>query len=127
MQLMRARGPELTGGAEPRKLRGSPYTAASMRNRERFDAAKEGTPKKKNCNCKNSKCLKLYCECFASGRYCEGCHCTNCCNNQENEAIRKEAVEATLERNPNAFRPKIAASPSGAGGSLVRTVAPPAN
>lgn len=25
--------------------------------------------------------------------------------------MRQEAVEATLERNPNAFRPKIAASP----------------
>jgi hypothetical protein len=29
----------------------------------------------------------------------------------ENEAARKEAVGATLERNPNAFRPKIASSP----------------
>jgi hypothetical protein len=28
---------------------------------------------KKHCNCKNSRCLKLYCECFASGRYCDGC------------------------------------------------------
>lgn len=31
----------------------------------------------------------------------------------ENESVRQEAVEATLERNPNAFRPKIASSPSG--------------
>uniref|UniRef100_A0A1D1XMS3 Protein lin-54 n=2 Tax=Anthurium amnicola TaxID=1678845 RepID=A0A1D1XMS3_9ARAE len=74
--------------------------------------AKDGTPKKqKQCNCKNSKCLKLYCECFASGVYCDGCNCTNCYNNVENEAARHEAVEATLERNPNAFRPKIASSP----------------
>ncbi|MQL89042.1 hypothetical protein Taro_021608 [Colocasia esculenta] len=73
---------------------------------------KDGTPKKqKQCNCKNSKCLKLYCECFASGVYCDGCNCTNCYNNVENEAARHEAVEATLERNPNAFRPKIASSP----------------
>jgi hypothetical protein len=27
---------------------------------------------RKPCNCKNSKCLKLYCECFAAGVYCEG-------------------------------------------------------
>ncbi|XP_078431840.1 protein tesmin/TSO1-like CXC 5 [Wolffia australiana] len=75
--------------------------------------AKDSTPKKKRqCNCKNSKCLKLYCECFASGSYCgEGCNCVNCHNNIENEAARQEAVEATLERNPNAFRPKIASSP----------------
>ncbi|GLU09888.1 hypothetical protein SLE2022_267230 [Rubroshorea leprosula] len=76
---------------------------------------KEGTPKKqKQCNCKHSKCLKLYCECFASGVYCDGCNCYNCNNNVEHENARREAVEATLERNPNAFRPKIASSPHGA-------------
>lgn len=39
--------------------------------------------KKKPCNCKQSKCLKLYCECFASGGYCDPttCNCVNCCNN----------------------------------------------
>ncbi|CAI8619781.1 unnamed protein product [Vicia faba] len=75
---------------------------------------KDATPKKqKQCNCKHSKCLKLYCECFASGIYCDGCNCVNCFNNVDNEAARREAVEATLERNPNAFRPKIASSPHG--------------
>ncbi|XP_010249672.1 PREDICTED: protein tesmin/TSO1-like CXC 5 [Nelumbo nucifera] len=75
---------------------------------------KDGTPKKqKQCNCKHSRCLKLYCECFASGIYCDGCNCANCYNNVENEAARQEAVEVTLERNPNAFRPKIASSPHG--------------
>lgn len=75
---------------------------------------KDGTPKRqKQCNCKHSRCLKLYCECFASGVYCDGCNCNNCCNNVENEAARRDAVEATLERNPNAFRPKIASSPHG--------------
>ncbi|KAK9826906.1 hypothetical protein WJX81_008093 [Elliptochloris bilobata] len=62
---------------------------------------------KKHCNCKNSRCLKLYCECFASGRYCEGCNCVLCNNNKESEAVRQAAVEAILERNPCAFRPKI--------------------
>ncbi|XP_044471441.1 protein tesmin/TSO1-like CXC 5 [Mangifera indica] len=75
---------------------------------------KESTPKKqKQCNCKHSRCLKLYCECFASGIYCDGCNCVNCHNNVGNEAARREAVDATLERNPNAFRPKIASSPHG--------------
>ncbi|KAG6431761.1 hypothetical protein SASPL_109844 [Salvia splendens] len=55
-----------------------------------------------------------YCECFASGVYCDGCNCVNCHNNVENDAARREAVEATLERNPTAFRPKIASSPHGA-------------
>ncbi|KAK4756960.1 hypothetical protein SAY87_007087 [Trapa incisa] len=87
----------------------------SPKARPRANAdTKDGTPKKqKQCNCKHSRCLKLYCECFASGIYCDGCNCMNCHNNVENEAARREAVEATLERNPNAFRPKIAGSPHG--------------
>ncbi|KAG1346720.1 putative protein tesmin/TSO1-like CXC 5 [Cocos nucifera] len=58
--------------------------------------------------------MSRYCECFASGVYCDGCNCANCCNNVENEIARHEAVEATLERNPNAFRPKIGSSPHAA-------------
>ncbi|KAF7819801.1 protein tesmin/TSO1-like CXC 5 isoform X1 [Senna tora] len=91
---------------------GKPESPKS-RTRPNFEM-KDSTPKKqKQCNCKHSKCLKLYCECFASGIYCEGCNCVNCYNNVENDAARREAVEATLERNPNAFRPKIASSPHG--------------
>ena len=67
-----------------------------------------GTAGRKACTCKNSKCLKLYCECFASGGYCnEACKCRNCCNNKDNESVRQQAVEAVLDRNPNAFRPKV--------------------
>ncbi|XP_049397488.1 protein tesmin/TSO1-like CXC 5 [Solanum stenotomum] len=85
------------------------------RPRQSASEVKDGTPKKqKQCNCKHSRCLKLYCECFASGVYCDGCNCNNCHNNVENEPARREAVEATLERNPHAFRPKIASSPHGA-------------
>ena len=51
-----------------------------------------------------------YCECFASGRYCDSCNCVNCCNNHEHETTRQAAVEGILERNPNAFRPKIQAT-----------------
>ena len=42
-------------------------------------------PSKRGCNCKNSKCLKLYCECFALGEYCNNCNCLNCHNNSTNE------------------------------------------
>ncbi|XP_042411617.1 protein tesmin/TSO1-like CXC 5 [Zingiber officinale] len=88
--------------------------------------AKDGTPtRKRNCNCKHSKCLKLYCECFASGVYCDGCNCTNCCNNVENETVRHEAVEAILERNPNAFRPKIGSRPYAVRENKDETVEPP--
>ncbi|KAK1361818.1 hypothetical protein POM88_046292 [Heracleum sosnowskyi] len=62
--------------------------------------------------------LAKYCECFASGIYCDGCNCVHCHNNVENEPARREAVESTLERNPNAFRPKIASIPHAAPCSL---------
>ena len=75
-------------------------------------AARASTPRdsasqRKRCNCKNSKCLKLYCECFASGKYCDACNCAGCKNNDEHAHERQSAIEQTLERNPNAFRPKI--------------------
>ncbi|KAM7515330.1 hypothetical protein LguiA_004913 [Lonicera macranthoides] len=93
-----------------------PVKLESPRGRPRQNVeVKDGTPKKqKQCNCKHSRCLKLYCECFATGVYCDGCNCVNCHNTVANEAARREAVEAILERNPNAFRPKIASSPHGA-------------
>ena len=70
--------------------------------------------KRKQCNCRNSRCLKLYCECFASGQYCYACNCQGCHNNPENDEMRKRAIEQTLERNPSAFRPKINHSAPGA-------------
>ena len=59
------------------------------------------------CNCQKSRCLKLYCDCFSAGVYCEGCNCIECMNTQKNEKHRRDAVAATLDRNPNAFKPKI--------------------
>ncbi|KAL8171161.1 hypothetical protein V2J09_022965 [Rumex salicifolius] len=62
----------------------------------------------KRCNCKKSKCLKLYCECFAAGVYCvEPCACRDCFN----KPIHEETVLATRKqiesRNPLAFAPKV--------------------
>jgi hypothetical protein len=59
---------------------------------------------RKLCNCKNSRCLKLYCECFASGIYCDGCNCVNCSNNPNCDDVRRAAIEATLERCARAYR-----------------------
>lgn len=59
------------------------------------------------CNCKKSKCLKLYCDCFALGNVCgPECNCLECSNIEGNED-RKVAVDQILERNPQAFLPKI--------------------
>lgn len=61
----------------------------------------------KPCNCTKSMCLKLYCECFANGHFCEGCNCVNCHNNLEYDQDRSKAIRSCLDRNPYAFRPKI--------------------
>ncbi|GMH86632.1 hypothetical protein TL16_g10609 [Triparma laevis f. inornata] len=64
--------------------------------------------KKIVCNCKKSKCLKLYCECFAALQECDSCNCNECRNVVEFREIREEAIRATKAKNPNAFRQKIA-------------------
>ena len=62
---------------------------------------------KTSCNCKKSKCLKLYCDCFAYGLGCSpSCNCQDCSNKEGNEE-RKMAMDAIVERNPTAFKPKI--------------------
>eukprot|EP00638_Chattonella_subsalsa_P010521 CAMPEP_0117763250 /NCGR_PEP_ID=MMETSP0947-20121206/18514_1 /TAXON_ID=44440 /ORGANISM="Chattonella subsalsa, Strain CCMP2191" /LENGTH=865 /DNA_ID=CAMNT_0005584897 /DNA_START=52 /DNA_END=2649 /DNA_ORIENTATION=+ len=63
--------------------------------------------KKGVCNCKKSKCLKLYCECFAAGKYCTSCNCIDCLNTTATEHQRQEAIKNILERNPKAFSSKI--------------------
>lgn len=63
--------------------------------------------KKNTCNCQKSKCLKLYCECFAANDFCSDCNCKNCMNRPECEGLRKEALNSTLEKNPNAFQAKV--------------------
>uniref|UniRef100_A0A3Q3J3L1 CRC domain-containing protein n=1 Tax=Monopterus albus TaxID=43700 RepID=A0A3Q3J3L1_MONAL len=68
---------------------------------------------RKPCHCSRSKCLQLYCECFANGVMCSNCDCSNCYNNAEHEVRRYEAIKLYLGRNPDAFRPKIAGGESG--------------
>ncbi len=59
------------------------------------------------CHCRKSKCLKLYCECYAAGLVCgNDCKCDNCDNILENTE-RKKAIEGQLKRNPKAFLPKV--------------------
>ena len=83
--------------------------------------SKDQTLAQRHCNCKRSYCLKLYCDCFSAGIYCTPtCNCLACSNNLSKEATRRDAVSVTLERNPNAFRPKVAAygGPGSCGSSV---------
>lgn len=62
---------------------------------------------RKPCHCTRSMCLKLYCDCFANGEFCKDCDCKDCKNTIEHEVERTRAIRLSLERNPNAFKPKI--------------------
>jgi hypothetical protein len=58
------------------------------------------TQRKKCCNCKNSKCLKLYCECFASQGYCSECNCVDCHNTPEYKQEIRANVTKITKKNP---------------------------
>jgi hypothetical protein len=59
------------------------------------------------CNCRNTKCLKLYCECLRKGRICAGhCNCTGC-ENHEFSNLRLERIRYIEKKNPLAFQPII--------------------
>jgi len=54
----------------------------------------EGSKKKKRiCNCKKTKCVKLYCDCFAVGELCGSeCKCLSCSNNEHTLPERNAAI-----------------------------------
>ena len=64
------------------------------------------------CNCRKTKCIKLYCDCFRNNKLCENCNCTDCSNAGDKEQERLSAITGILERNPEAFAPRIKEDPS---------------
>ncbi|XP_031265182.1 CRC domain-containing protein TSO1-like [Pistacia vera] len=92
------------------------------RNTERVEELNQVSPKTKRkkainagegdgckrCNCRRSKCLKLYCECFAAGVFCvDSCACKDCFNKPEYEDTVLDLRQQIESRDPLAFAPKI--------------------
>ena len=68
---------------------------------------KDQEKEEKGCNCKQSKCLKLYCECFGKQNFCSKfCHCFNCLN-KHGENLRDSAINIIKKKDPDTFGPKI--------------------
>mmetsp|Transcript_10177 Transcript_10177/g.15622 ORF Transcript_10177/g.15622 Transcript_10177/m.15622 type:complete len:1079 (-) Transcript_10177:1319-4555(-) len=91
-------------GHSGKPSRSSMKTPSSSKEKVVTPASERRNP----CNCKKSKCLKLYCECFAAELFCDGCNCNDCKNTKEYEDERNKAMKDTRAKNPNAFKPRIA-------------------
>lgn len=64
----------------------------------------DGNARQHKCSCKASKCLKLYCPCFAASGVCgDWCSCQNCMNTSTNRKEIEEARANCLQRDPKAF------------------------
>ena len=60
------------------------------------------------CSCSKSKCLKLYCECFAKGVHCgPECSCSCCKNMEEFTDQIEQSKFDILKRDPSAFQSKL--------------------
>ncbi|KAK6243229.1 hypothetical protein QUC31_009638 [Theobroma cacao] len=96
------------------------------KKRTKFEHVEENAACKR-CNCKRSKCLKLYCDCFAAGLYCiEPCSCQDCFNKPIHENKVLETRRQIESRNPLAFAPKVIRSTdsvSDSGGETNKTPA----
>ena len=78
-----------------------PPSASQVRKRKRSNSDQV------TCKCKKSGCLQMYCDCFAAGKKCEGCACSDC----KNDGLHHDDVHAAIKRikanNPHAFEQKI--------------------
>lgn len=59
------------------------------------------------CNCKRSKCLKLYCDCLSQGKYCENCNCIDCHNTEIFKGEREETINKLKMKQPEKFKENI--------------------
>jgi len=94
-----------TGALSPANK--APMSAGKKEDKE--NAKGTSQPKRRGpCNCKKSKCLKLYCECFSAEMTCDGCNCVGCHNTPAYSELREKAIKDIRSKNPHAFKQRIA-------------------
>jgi hypothetical protein len=92
----------IRGGVAVTEIEGEKILTRKVISKKKKKERKKGP----GCYCKKSKCVKLYCECYAKGQFCTPeCHCSGCinCDATEHKEAREESVKATLKRNTKAF------------------------
>ncbi|KOM25763.1 hypothetical protein LR48_Vigan187s000300 [Vigna angularis] len=87
---------DATGAGNPEEFNKSP--SPGKKKKKTSVPANQGGCRR--CNCKKSKCIKLYCECFNAGIYCIGtCGCEDCLNRPQYEGIILECRRQIESRN----------------------------
>ena len=78
------------------------YEAA---NKNTFTYPTMKTVKKmEGCRCQQSKCLKLYCNCFRDGKICvDSCKCISCENTENNGKVTVARQEVLSKKPTTAF------------------------
>ncbi|KAL3721330.1 hypothetical protein ACJRO7_033771 [Eucalyptus globulus] len=105
----------------------SSETASKVQDQKKAPEPSSGTPGRrgrkkaenatengsmKRCSCRRSKCLQLYCECFAAELFCtDSCTCRFCYNNRDMEDSVYKAKDRIKSHNPLAFGPKVVRHP----------------
>jgi hypothetical protein len=92
---------QIISDGKPPSAHGSVPTPGGKENR------KKAPVKRSVCNCKKSRCLKLYCECFAAELFCQGCNCTDCRNTPDAGIEREKAIKDTRAKNSKAFQTRF--------------------
>ena len=88
----------------PQVSRQPAITKAKNRKKVNETKLKSAADKKKkrhiSCCCKNSRCLKFYCECFRNKGFCGSyCRCLECKNISKFSDDRKKALKEILKKN----------------------------
>eukprot|EP00826_Nyctotherus_ovalis_P046692 TRINITY_DN5309_c0_g1_i14.p1 TRINITY_DN5309_c0_g1~~TRINITY_DN5309_c0_g1_i14.p1 ORF type:complete len:202 (-),score=3.41 TRINITY_DN5309_c0_g1_i14:139-744(-) len=65
----------------------------TLRDIEEDCAMEKGEARRGCCGCKRTMCLEAKCECFLTGRPCEGCGCAYCCNIGTSEFPNRNNIE----------------------------------
>jgi hypothetical protein len=74
---------KISGSHQKHELKSSSMQKSHNKKNDSEILSESGTQQRhtKGCNCKKSKCLKKYCECFQAGITCnQYCKCVNCKN-----------------------------------------------